>query len=239
MENMAKARIRAAARAARRERREREAASRIGARNGIREPLSESASTGARALASTPSPALPVGPGAFRPLAPEAPALLESWRSLLSALGLRAAPLLPALFLPVRAEPDIRPIIAAAPRALLPALVDARGERLRAPGWAESGPLALEAIPGPRDAPGDPEGPEALSRANVVLLPALAIDEAGTRVGQGGGWYDRALTRARPGVPVVAAIFDEEFSAAPLPSLPHDRRVDAFISPGGFGILPH
>ena len=76
-----------------------------------------------------------------------------------------------------------------------------------------------------------PLGPGAIARADVVVVPALAVDRAGRRLGQGGGSFDRALTRARPGVLVVALVHDDEVLDGPLPVEPHDRAVDVVVTP--------
>ena len=88
--------------------------------------------------------------------------------------------------------------------------------------------------------PPEPSGPtlggEALADAQVLLIPALAVDTAGTRLGQGGGWYDRALRDARPGTPVIALTYAEEVHDAATEALPragHDRPVDAVATPTG------
>ena len=54
-----------------------------------------------------------------------------------------------------------------------------------------------------------------------MLAPALAVDGAGRRLGQGGGSYDRALERA--GAPVVAVVFDDEVLDGQIPVEAHDR----------------
>ena len=103
--------------------------------------------------------------------------------------------------------------------------------------WAEyAGPDDLrERAPGRPPEPGGPTlGAAALADADVVIAPALAIDTTGARLGQGGGWYDRALEHLRPGVPVVALVFPEELYDAdirPLPRERHDRLVDAVATP--------
>ena len=127
---------------------------------------------------------------------------------------------------------------------LLEALA-ARGVRLLLPvlgsglqrDWAEyAGPDDLrERAPGRPPEPGGPTlGAATLADADVVIAPALAVDTTGARLGQGGGWYDRALEHLRPGAPVVALVFPEELYDAekrPLPRERHDRLVDAVATP--------
>jgi 5-formyltetrahydrofolate cyclo-ligase len=73
-------------------------------------------------------------------------------------------------------------------------------------------------------------GPEAIARAHVVLVPALAVDASGNRLGRGGGSYDRALARVRGRIPVIALLYDDELVPA-LPAQPHDRTVTAVARP--------
>jgi len=119
-------------------------------------------------------------------------------------------------------------------RVLLPVL----GHSLQRD-WADyAGPDDLqERAPGRPPEPGGPTlGADAIAEADVLLIPALAVDTAGTRLGQGGGWYDRALRDARPGTPVIALTYAEEVHDAtvePLPRAPHDRAVDAVATPAG------
>ena len=87
------------------------------------------------------------------------------------------------------------------------------------------------------------EGPrlglDAIRTAQLILTPALSVDRTGTRLGQGGGCYDRALTRRRPGARVVAIINDDELAQTPLPFDDHDVRVDAVITPArGYRQIP-
>ncbi|MGV8978085.1 MAG: 5-formyltetrahydrofolate cyclo-ligase [Cellulomonas sp.] len=99
--------------------------------------------------------------------------------------------------------------------------------------WAEYAGAddLLQRAPGRPPEPSSPAlGAEALAQADVVIAPALAIDTTGTRLGQGGGWYDRALENLRPGVRVVGVVFPEELYDAevrPLPRELHDHLVDA------------
>ncbi len=85
-----------------------------------------------------------------------------------------------------------------------------------------------------------------LTRVAVVLVPALAADTAGARLGQGGGWYDRTLADLRSRVGsgrrplLVAVVHDDELHDAatdPLPVEPHDLRVDAVLTPGRWVVV--
>lgn len=123
-------------------------------------------------------------------------------------------------------------------RVLLPAL----GARLSRD-WAEyrgADDLRVRA-PGRPPAPSSPIlGAEALRDAEVVLVPSLAVDTTGARLGQGGGWYDRALEHARPGAVVMALVYPEEVFAADDAAIPveaHDRRVNAVATPEGWRTL--
>lgn len=77
--------------------------------------------------------------------------------------------------------------------------------------------------------------PEAVAEVDVVLVPALAVDRRGVRLGRGGGSYDRALARAQ-GL-VVAVLHDGELQDEELPEEPHDVRVTAVLLPAGLILL--
>lgn len=122
----------------------------------------------------------------------------------------------------------------------------ATGCRVLVPWLRDDGDLDWIDDPGPA-AParlrpgGDLLGVGAVLGAAVVLLPALAADTWGRRLGQGGGSYDRVLervARASPPHPLlVACVHDDEvFDGAvePLPEEAHDRRVDAILTPRRF-----
>ena len=87
--------------------------------------------------------------------------------------------------------------------------------------------------PGPRGLlqPVEPvRGTGTVARADVVLVPALAVDVRGRRLGRGGGSYDTALARVGPQVPTIALLYDSEL----LPSVPaeeHDQAVRAVARP--------
>jgi 5-formyltetrahydrofolate cyclo-ligase len=106
--------------------------------------------------------------------------------------------------------------------------------------WASyEGPDSL--VPGPRGLlePGEARrGTGAVARADVVLVPALAVDRAGNRLGRGGGSFDRALARVGPLIPVIALLYDDELLEA-VPAERHDKQVGAVARPGqGITWLP-
>jgi 5-formyltetrahydrofolate cyclo-ligase len=81
-------------------------------------------------------------------------------------------------------------------------------------------------------------GPDALGTADVVVLPALAVDRSGIRLGRGGGYYDASLVHARPDAILVVLLFDGE-RVDELPAEAHDRPVTAVVTPsGGWEDLP-
>lgn len=127
-------------------------------------------------------------------------------------------------------------------------LFAARGVRVLLPvlgsglerGWAEFAGLEdlKERAPGRPPEPSTPSlGPEGLQQADLVIAPALAVDTNGVRLGQGGGWYDRALNHRRPDARVISVVFPEEVYDAterPLPVEPHDERIDAIVTTEGY-----
>nr|WP_285559423.1 5-formyltetrahydrofolate cyclo-ligase [Streptomyces hygroscopicus] len=78
-------------------------------------------------------------------------------------------------------------------------------------------------------------GPDAVTGADVVLLPGLAVDARGMRLGRGGGSYDRVLARLeRAGAHprLVVLLYDWEVVAR-VPEEEHDRPVHAVVTPSG------
>ncbi|MFF1745956.1 5-formyltetrahydrofolate cyclo-ligase [Streptomyces mirabilis] len=82
---------------------------------------------------------------------------------------------------------------------------------------------------------GERLGPEAVQAADAVLLPGLAVDRRGMRLGRGGGSYDRVLARLeRSGADpaLVVLLYDAEV-VEHVPAEPHDRPVHAVVTPSG------
>ncbi len=89
---------------------------------------------------------------------------------------------------------------------------------------------------GIREPVGTPVRSDDLVGLDVMFVPALAVDERGHRLGQGGGYYDRLLKsfpRNSEGGPLlVAVVFDDEV-LADVPVEEFDRQVDVALTPSG------
>jgi 5-formyltetrahydrofolate cyclo-ligase len=75
-------------------------------------------------------------------------------------------------------------------------------------------------------------GEDAIATPDVVLVPGLAVDRTGVRLGRGGGSYDRALARVPAGTFVCVLLYDGEVLDR-VPAEPHDRPVTAAVTPSG------
>ena len=73
-------------------------------------------------------------------------------------------------------------------------------------------------------------GTDAIRSADLIIVPALAADRSGNRLGRGGGCYDRALSRVGPAVPTIALLYDDELLDE-IPAGPLDQRVRAVAQP--------
>ena len=93
-------------------------------------------------------------------------------------------------------------------------------------GELEPGRFGLSSPVGPR------LGATAIQEADAVVVPALAVDRFGIRLGRGGGYYDRALVHARPDAVLVTVVFDDE-RLDELPREVHDRPVSSVVTPSG------
>lgn len=85
------------------------------------------------------------------------------------------------------------------------------------------GPLSIRqpAEDSPRVAPGE---------IDAVIVPGVAFDEAGARLGYGGGYFDRLLPMLRADCARIGIAFDEQL----LPKIPaeeHDEHVDLVVTP--------
>ena len=119
--------------------------------------------------------------------------------------------------------------IAASPRRLVVPRVQP-GERLLALHVVAD--PAHDVVPGFRGIPEPRATCPALAPADVdaVLLPGVAFDAAGGRLGYGGGYFDRLLPLLRGDAVLVAAAFDEQL-VEHVPMAPWDRRVPLIVTP--------
>jgi len=142
----------------------------------------------------------------------------------------REAPEVIAAYVPVGAEPGSRALLDALAgsvgRVLLPVLLPDNDLD-----WGVySGALSPGRF-GLLEPAGERLGPAAIGSAAVILVPALAVDRAGHRMGRGGGSYDRALARLSRPSPVVLALLHDGELLDEVPSEPHDVRVHGAITP--------
>jgi 5-formyltetrahydrofolate cyclo-ligase len=163
-----------------------------------------------------------------------------------AALAAHALELVPsggtvAAYVSVGAEPGTRPLLDAllgrGVRVLLPVLLPDNDLD-----WAEyTGAAQLAAASrGLLEPTGPRLGPAAVCQAQLVLLPGLAVDRRGIRLGRGGGSYDRVLARltaaqARPYL--VTLLYGGELLDE-VPAEAHDLPVHAVVTPSGVHRLP-
>lgn len=141
-----------------------------------------------------------------------------------------------AAYLALPGEPDL---------GLLIASLRDGGCHVALPRLADGGGLTFaeftgELAPGPPTSSGlqipEPTGPAVnLADIDVLLLPALAVDLEGIRLGQGGGYYDRTDLA---GPVSVAVVHDDEFTDLSLPRESHDTVVKAVLTPTRLIWLP-
>jgi 5-formyltetrahydrofolate cyclo-ligase len=140
-----------------------------------------------------------------------------------------------AAYLSVGTEPGTQALLQALAdrEVLLPVVLpDGDLDWARADEGVEQGPRGLLEPRGGR------LGRDALADCDLVVVPALAVDRVGNRLGRGGGSYDRALPRARGW---VVALLHVGESVPSLPAQPHDQPVHAAVVPdrGLLRLRPH
>lgn len=72
--------------------------------------------------------------------------------------------------------------------------------------------------------------PETVADASLLLVPALAVDRSGARLGRGAGFYDRTLPMTSPSARIIAVVRDDEI-VDQLPSEPHDVAMTHALTP--------
>ncbi|WP_103336840.1 5-formyltetrahydrofolate cyclo-ligase [Amycolatopsis sp. CA-126428] len=137
-------------------------------------------------------------------------------------------------YLPFGTEPGttafVDALVTGGARVLLPVILS-RTDPLD---WAEytgEAHLVPSRFRGIREPGGKRLGTGAVGAAELVLVPALAVDRRGVRLGRGAGHYDRSLGFAAPGATLLAVVRDEELVER-LPGEPHDVRMTGALTPG-------
>lgn len=141
-----------------------------------------------------------------------------------------------AAYISVGREPGTRALVhslyARGVRVLLPVLLADNDLD-----WAAySGPEhLLPAGRGLLEPDGERLGPDAVTAADTVLLPGLAVDARGMRLGRGGGSYDRVLARieASGSAPALVVLLYANEVVTRVPEEPHDHPVQAVVTPRG------
>jgi len=139
-------------------------------------------------------------------------------------------------YVPVGVEPGSRDMLDVlarrADRVLLPVARTTDAGDAVALQWGEYRPGELVAA---RFGLLEPAGPwlaaTAVAEASVVLVPALAVDRTGARLGRGLGFYDRTLALRAASTRLIAVVRDEEL-LDDVPHEPHDVPMTHALTPG-------
>lgn len=141
------------------------------------------------------------------------------------------------IFLSTSREPDTAPLAAAAWAA---------GKRLAAPrvDWENLHlrPIEIRSLAsleddgsGIRQPPGSHDVP--LAEIDLVIVPGIAFDRAGHRLGRGGGYYDRFLAQSQVRATLCGLAFEEQ-TVPMVPVEPHDMRLDMLVTEAGVWRFP-
>jgi 5-formyltetrahydrofolate cyclo-ligase len=142
-----------------------------------------------------------------------------------------------ALFWPADGEVDLRPLsLLAHPRQALYLPILVRGFRLRFAHWLIGQRMRLNRfrIPEPHHHPSDLLSAGAL---DLILMPLVGFDDAGNRLGMGGGFYDRTLAfrhaRRRWRKPLLIGVAFGLQRCPPLPAERWDVPLDGIVTEDG------
>ena len=132
-------------------------------------------------------------------------------------------------FMPLKYELDplplLRKLVGEGARLVLPVVIG-RGKPLVMREWAFGEPLA-QGVWGIRE----PAPTAAVVDPDILLVPIVAFDRTGHRIGYGAGYYDMTIARLRARKPVVAvgvAFAAQEVPA--VPAMPRDERLDLVLT---------
>lgn len=153
---------------------------------------------------------------------------IQAWSGVICDRLLKIFPEAPGMcvgfFWPIRNEPDIRAALKNWRCALALPVPEAPDAPLRFFRWTPEISMTSDRYGTPVPSVHDPVTPEAL------LIPLVAFDALGYRLGYGGGFFDRTLAALRPLRPLTIGIGFEINSVAKLPTEPHDQPMDWIIT---------
>jgi 5-formyltetrahydrofolate cyclo-ligase len=150
-----------------------------------------------------------------------------------------------ALYNPYGSEADCAPLIdlarARGCKVYVPRIVSCRDSEMQFVAYRSNSPLRLN-----RHGIGEPRvhsGPlRPINRLDLVVLPVVAVDQRGYRLGSGAGFYDRALQHLREGrgwrKPKLIALAYDLQRIDHLDAHPWDVPVDAILTETGLYRLP-
>lgn len=134
-------------------------------------------------------------------------------------------------YYPIRHELDTRPLLLhladRSHRIALPC-IEKHTEGLVFRYWDPSEPLVRHPVYPVMQ----PSSLSAVCCPSLIIIPLLAFDTKGNRLGYGGGFYDRTLQRMRKQVPgLLTAGYGYDFQRTPsLPAEPHDQALDYVVT---------
>lgn len=138
-----------------------------------------------------------------------------------------------AIYAAAGGEPDLRRLFD---------LGTNRGKTVALPRCGDGGVLSFHAVARWCDLvvgnhrllePDEAEPAVEVESIGLLLVPCVAVDRAGGRLGRGGGWYDRTLREARPRTAAVIAAVHFFQIVDRVPRGPGDHPVDAIVSESG------
>ncbi len=142
----------------------------------------------------------------------------------------------------LRGEVDLTPLTVSlarrGTRIALPVMDAKRPGRMHFHAWGPDAPLCQNGF---GIAEPCPDAPRIWRREmQVVLLPLVAFDHAGNRMGMGAGYYDRYFARRRFGIhrPKLIGVAHALQGVEALPSQPWDVPLDGVVTEDGWHALP-
>ena len=134
-------------------------------------------------------------------------------------------------FLSTMTEPETRVFLRGAiERGIRVLLPITRADGLLDWAVADDADDVAEGMFGLPEPTGEVLGPIAVNDVDLMIIPAAAVDRAGTRLGWGRGYFDKTIGSMEKCPPVYAVIYDSEILDS-LPREVHDQPVDGVITP--------